>query len=361
MRYFLFLIVFGATANLGVAQSLTVSETPAATNIGLHQYMISGHQVSITNGELALAGGTAASSSINNVTAISAALNNETANVFAGNGDDLFSSSFDLEGGDSSARIYARLNGGFIIRENIANFLFYNSMGEVEQSISNSSQSTEGESISELAADPKFKTAVLYNPKIVSGGEEGSRAKLVRNDLTTTDIYYSSNRAIRNVEVSKNGQFMAIVTFSPGTEDIAIVTDRFGNVLSEISFDQNIEGVVLSESGEYVTLRSNGRVGVYSVLNGERVGSSSFRSRLLFAEFIPEDQTIIALTATQSGSLLTNVEVHAINVAARAIQRQNYSSELSMTDQIPLKLERIGSYNYMLSGLNKTLSLRAQF
>jgi hypothetical protein len=323
--------------------------------------MISGHQVSITNDDLAFVGSAAVSSSVNTITAVSAALTSEKATLFAGNGADLVSSPVNLEGGDSSARIYAKLNGGFIVRENIANFLFYDSMGKVEQSISNSSQSTEGESISELAADPKFKTVVLYNPKIVRGGEEGSRVKLVNHDLTTTDIYYSSKRAIRDVEISENGQFMAIVTYNPGTDDTAIISDRYGIELVEISFDQSIEGVIFSEDGKYVTLRSNGRVGVYSVLNGERIGSSSFRSRLLFAEFIPEDETIIALTASQSGSLLTNVEVHAINVTARAIQRQSYDSQLSLTDQIPLKLERTGRYNYTLSGLNKVLDLRAQF
>lgn len=360
MRYFILFIVIVITSTLSVAQSLTVSESSATARNGIDQYMISGYQIAIDDNDLAFAGN-AASSSVNNLTAIAAILQSASVNVHAGNGDELFSTPFNLKSDDSSAKIYAKLNGGFIIRENIANFLFYNSLGSVKQSISNSSQSTEGESISELASDPAFKTVVLYNPKVVNGGIEGSRAKVVNNDLTTTDIYYSSSRAIRTVKVSDNGQFIAIATYSPGTDAVVVIIDRFGNDLAEINFDQNVEDMVISKDGSYVTIRSNGRMGVYSVRDGERNGSASFRSTLLYAEYVPEDQTVIALTGSRSGSSLTDVEIHAINVAARAIQRQSFSTALSMTDLIPLKLSRKGTYRYSLSGLNKTLELSVSF
>lgn len=360
MRYFILFLVTAMTSSLSIAQSLTVSESSATSGNAANQYMISGHQVATDNGDLSLAGN-AASSSINTLTAVSAVLQNSLAKVHAGNGDELVSTSYNLENDDASAKIYAKLNGGFVIRENIANFLFFDSMGDVEQSISNSSQSTEGESISELAADPSFKTVVLYNPKIVSGGVEGSRAKVVRNNLTTTDIYYSSNRAIRTVKVSDNGQFIAIVTYRSGTEDLVVITDRFGNDLAEINFDQTVEDVVISEDGSYITVRSNSRMGVYSVRDGERNGSASFRSRLVYAEYVPEDQTVIALTGSRSGSSLTEVEVHAINVAERAIQRESFGAELRVTDLIPIKLSRTGTYNYSLTGLNKTLDLNVSF
>lgn len=360
MRYFILFIVIAFTSTLGVAQSLNVSESSATADNGTNQFLISGHQIAIDGNDLSFAGN-AASSAVNNLTAISAVLQNTSVNVYEGSGDELFSTSFNLEGDDSSARIYAKMNGGFIVRENIANFLFYNSLGKIKQSISNSSQSTEGESISELAADPAFKTIVLYNPKIVSGGVEGSRAKLVHNDFTTTGIYYSSNRAIRTVKVSENGQFIAIATYRSGTDDLVVITDRFGNDLAEINFDQSVEDVVVSDDGSYVTVRSNGRMGVYSVRDGERNGSASFRSRLVYAEYVPEDQTVIALTGSRSGSSLTDVEVHAINVAERAIQRQSINTALSMTDLIPIKLSRTGKYSYSLSGLNKTLDLNVSF
>ncbi|MFD2533158.1 hypothetical protein [Gracilimonas halophila] len=360
MRYFILFIVTAITSTLTLAQSLTVTESSVTARNGVNQYTISGHQIAIEGNDLRFAG-TAASSSVNNLTAISAVLKSSSINIHAGNGDELFSTSFNIESDDASAKIYAKLNGGFVVRENIANFLFYNSLGSVKQSISNSSQSTEGESISELASDPAFRTVVLYNPKVVSGGVEGSRAKVVNSDLTSTDIYYSSNRAIRTVKVSDNGQFIAIATYSPGTDNIVVITDRFGNDLAEINFDQSVEDVVISEDGGYVTIRSNGRMGVYSVRNGERNGSASFRSTLLYAEYVPEDQTVVALTGSRSGSALTGVEVHVINVAARAIQRQSFNTSLSMTDLIPLSVSRKGTYRYSLSGLSKTLDLNASF
>ncbi|HET8865357.1 MAG TPA: hypothetical protein VFM80_06625, partial [Gracilimonas sp.] len=107
--------------------------------------------------------------------------------------------------------------------------------------------------------------------------------------------------------------------------------------------------------------RSNGRVGVYSILSGERVGSTSFRSRLFYAVYVPEDKTIIALTADQSGSLLTETEVHAINIDMRAIEQQNYNSRLSITDLLPLELTRNRPFSYTLSGLNRSLDLNVQF
>lgn len=360
MRYITLFIVLATTSTLGVAQTLTMSESPATSDNNRNQYTVSGHSVTINNNDLAFAADPA-SSSINTLTALSATLQSTSANIYAGNGDELFSTSFDLESDDTSAKIYAKLNGAFIIRENIANFLFYNSMGDVKQSISNSSQSPEGEAISELAADPTFKTVVLYNPKIIREGAEGSRARVVSHNLTATDIYNSTNRAIRTVKVSDNGQFVAIVTYRSGTDDLVVITDRFGNDLAEINFDQDVEDVVLSEDGSYVTIRSNGRMGVYSVRDGERNGSASFRSRLLYAEYVQEDQTVIALTGSQSGSSLTDVEVHAINVEARAIQRQSYNGRLSMTDLIPIELSRKGRFSYLLSGLNKTLELNVSF
>lgn len=360
MRYLTLFIVIATTSVITVAQSLTVTESSATSANGSNQYMISGHRMAIDDNGLGFSGN-AASSSVNSITALSAILIDASVEVYAGNGEELLSASFNLEGDDSSAKIYAKLNGGFIVRENIANFLFYNSLGNISQSISNSSQSTEGESISELASDPAFKTVVLYNPKIVNGGVEGSRAKVVHHDLTTTDIYYSSERAIRTVRVSGNGQFIAIATYGPGTDDVVVIMDRFGNDLAEISFDQSVEDVVISKDGNYATIRSNGRIGVYSILNGERNGSASFRSTLQYAEYIPEDETVIALTGSRSGSSLTEVEVHAINVAARSIQRQSFDGALSMTDLIPFKLSRTGSFRYSLSGLNKTLDVRASF
>lgn len=344
------------------SQSIQISETSATKSNSFSQFPVAGHTINITGDELSFITGAVQSSSINEFTSISTLLNSSELSIFEGAGTSLFSSSaFSPKNDDSSVKVYAQANGGFAVRENIANFLFFDSWGDIEQSISNSSQSTEGESVSELAADPAFKTVVIYNPTIVRNGVEGSRASIVNNNFTTTNLFSSSNRKIQKIKVTEDGQYIGIVTYQNGSDDTFSMFDRFGNKISEISFNQTIEDAVISENGKFVTLRSNGRVGVYAILSGERIGSTSFRSRLVYAEFIPEDQTILALTANQSGSVLNEVELHAINIEQRSVKRQEYDSALSTTDLLPLRIEREGSNRYTMKGLNKTLRLQVQF
>lgn len=353
MRNFILFILLALISNVGHGQSITISEYSSTANNNQNEFLVAGHQVSIANNS--------GSFSINKITAISASLSNEGVTVLSGNGNQLFTSGYKAASDDESVKVYAKPNGGFIIRENIANFLFYNTRGKIEQSVSNSSQSTEGESVSELAADPNFKTVVLYNPKIVRNGVEGSRARVIKNNWATRDVFYSSDRAIRFIKVSDNGQYIAVVSYKSGTDDEVKIIDRFGNELGTFPFNQNIADVIMSDDGEYVTVRSNSRVGVYSMLNGEREGSTSFRSMLQFAKYVPQDETIIAVTADKTGSMLSNVEVHAINLTARSIQRQDYSGMLGATELLPIELKRTSSFRYLLTGFSKSLNLNVQF
>lgn len=341
------------TSSALLAQSIQISEVSSTANNNVDEFLVAGHKVHIDKAPDIF--------SISEITAISSVLNASGVTVNAGNGNPLFTSKYQAASDDNSVKVYVKPNGSFIVRENIANFLFYNSTGNIQQSVSNSSQSPEGESVSELAADPAFKTVVLYNPKIIRNGVEGSRARVVKKNWTTRDVFYSSERAIRLVKVSENGQYIAVVSFKPGTDDEVKITDRFGNELGTFSFNQNIVDVIISDDGEYITIRSNSRVGVYSLINGEREGSTSFRSMLHYAEFIAQDETIVAVTADESGSVLSNIEMHAINIAERSIERQEYGGELGITQYIPVDLTRNGRLNYTLTGLSKSLTLDISF
>ncbi len=360
MRLLLLFVIYAFITFSAQAQSLSVSESSATRNNTTGEYLVAGHTLAIQGKSLSF-GGTSVSSDVNDVTALSAVLNASGVALHAGNGQKLFTSNYKLHGGDSSIKIYVKPNGGYIIRENIANFLFYDANGKIEQSVSNSSQSTEGEAISELAADPTFKTVVLYNPKIVRNGKEGASAQILKQSWTTNTFFYSEDRAIRSVKVSGNGQWIAVISYKEGTDDAVEITDRFGNSMNTFHFNQQIADVRFSENGQYITIRSGSRVGVYNMLRGDRVGSTSFRSRLRFAQFVPEDETVIALTADVSGSLLSNVEVHAINLKARTIERQAYNATLGETDLLSLNLKRTGSSRYTLSGLSKALNLKVSF
>jgi len=359
MKYSILLTVFALFSTSAFSQ-LRVSESTATRGNSPSQFTVAGHQVPINDNSLGFISG-AISNDINILTSISGALNASGVSLYEGSGTPLLTGSYNLQVGDNSIKVYMKLNGGYVVRENIANFLFYGPSGKVEQSISNSSQSTEGESISELASDPGFKTVVLFNPKIVRGGKEGSSAQVVNSNWTTTNIFYSGDRTISLIKVSIDGQFIAVVSSQSGSDDQVNVTDRFGNELGTFSFNQNIADVRFSGDGEYITIRSTSRVGVYSLLSGEREGSTSFRSDLYFAEFVPEDNVIVALTADESSSVLTDVELHTINIEARAIERQNYSGSLGKSELLSIELQRTRANQFTLTGLSKALNLNVSF
>tara|TARA_R110002096_G_scaffold329006_1_gene523001 strand:- start:41540 stop:42514 length:975 start_codon:yes stop_codon:yes gene_type:complete len=260
---------------------------------------------------------------------------------------------------DPSLKTYPLQNGGFIVRENIANFLVYDSFGKVVRSISNSTQSKGGESISEVAADANGKTIVLYNPKVISNGKSGSRAKVIGLNRTELDIFYSDSRVMRTVKVSESGEFIAIATGKEGTDDEVVIVDRYGNKINTVSFDQEIVGVNLYGSGSTLTVYSNSRAAVYNVLNGKRLGSTSFRSPVHFANYSSSDKTIIALTGDMNGNTISNVEIHAVNIDARKVARGSYTASVNeVTEPI---LERVGRFNYVLKGFSKDLRIKATF
>lgn len=163
----LFVILFIGSAQ---AQSIVIQEISNTENHTANQYLVAGHDIEIRNGNLGFAG-QSVSNAINEITGLSSGIGIQGVNIYEGSGNLLFNADYDLTSNDNSLKIYCMLNGGFVVRENIANFLFFDAEGDVVQSISNSSQSTEGESISELATDPAFKTVVLYNPRIVRDGK----------------------------------------------------------------------------------------------------------------------------------------------------------------------------------------------
>jgi len=272
------------------------------------------------------------------------------------------SSDYAVKGGDSSFKIYPLQNGAYIVRENIANFVMYDTFGSVIRPISNSSQSKDGEKISELAMDPMGKTIVLYNPQIRSGNKRGSQARVVGLENTERSVFYSDNKEIRAVRVSESGEFIAIASGSDSGSDNITVMDRFGNEIQTITFDQKVKGLNLYGSGSTLTVFSEGRVAVYNVQNGKRLGSSSFRGApLQFANFSGSDQTIVGLTGNLNGTTLSNIEVRIINVVARKIASQKYSGTVQISDLDKIKMTKNGRFNYTLSGMSKDLDLKASF
>lgn len=357
--FFCFCVVIAAF-NSAIAQSVSVSATSATKNNSASQFTISGTDLSISSSRPNF-NQTAISSTVSN-SGIVATLDADGLKKYEPNGSHIATIAYQTDASDKSYKIYAANNGATVVRENVANFIFYDEAGRILNSVSNSSQSREGESVSAFAADPAFKTMVVFNPQIIRNGVAGSRARLVHHSIGgIVDFYNSQEHAIRFVNVSPSGQFIAVITYNKNKDNQAHIFDRFGNEINSISFDQEIVGVDFSGDGRFLTVYSRGRAAAYNLINGSRVGSASFRTPLQFAKYFPADKTILALTANSDNAVLTNVEVHAINVDKRSIARQPVEGSLGMTELIEPVIERRGRFSYRISGLSQNLDVKASF
>ena len=272
------------------------------------------------------------------------------------------SGKFNSVSDDPSFKIYPLQNGAYIVRENIANFVLFDSFGSVIRPISNSSNSEDGEKISELATDPMGKTIVLYNPQVRNGDKRGSRAKVIELENSERDIFYKTDQEIRAVRVSESGEFIAIASGKEGSDDEITIMDRYGIEIRKIAFDRKVKGLNLYGSGSTLTVFSEGRVAVYNVQSGERIGSSSFRNGTLqFANYSASDQTIVGLTGDLNGTTLSDIEVRIINVAARKIASQKYSGTVEITELDNISMNKNSRFNYTITGMNKDLNLKASF
>lgn len=262
---------------------------------------------------------------------------------------------------DRTLSIITFNNGRFITRDNVANFTFFDSRGSIRYNVSNSSGSEDGEVASGIAADPSGNTVLLYNPRINYGQQEGSRARIVKNENNTIDLFSSRERTIKHVNVTDNGNFVTLISEQGGTEDEVLVADRFGNEIVRFSTDMDLLGVSLTEEAKHLTLFSGNRAQVYRVSDMERLGSTSFRVSVAYAAFSAEDDQIVALCGNLNNNRIHNPEIHAIHLGERSIARTDLSSALSFIDYNHIKLTRSGANHFLITGLNRKLDIRTQF
>lgn len=264
---------------------------------------------------------------------------------------------------ETSFGLYSFDNGNTLLRDKIANFTFYDSFGEIVTSMSSSSQSTEGEAISEVARSATGNTIVIYNPKIKRNGDLGSKAQVRTGPKEFDDIFFSSDRYLKNVTISNDGSLIALVSARQGTDDRVLIVDNYGNELNTISLEEDLKDVRFSDDLEYTTIYSGGRVMVYNTLSGESIGATSFRTPVITADYFPEDNLILALTGSYSerSGILNDIEFRAINLQQRSIASKQFSGALGLHKAIELRLIRNSGNRYMLNGANKNISIRANF
>jgi hypothetical protein len=284
--------------------------------------------------------------------------------LFATTGDTLTAFTGSLLGDkDPSLAIYPFNNGEALIRDNINNFTFYNTLGEVSNSMSSSSGSEEGEAISEVVVSANAKTVVVYNPKIKRSGKLGSQAQSMTSSGEFENIFYSQDRYLKDVIISDDGNIVVAITAAAGTDDRVVVMDRYGNEFNSITTDEDLAGGSLSADLEYLTLYSGGRVMVYKTISGERLGATSSRSTVFMADYFPADDLLLVLTGTYSerSGILNGADFKAVNFAKRKITSEEFSGALGFNKALKARLERSSANTYHLKGASKQVEVGTNF
>ena len=262
--------------------------------------------------------------------------------------------------GDESIYILQFDNGSSIVRDNIANFTLYDPAGEQVLTVSNSSQSPDGERVSGIKSDRSGSSIVLYNPEIRMGDIVRSRASLINKKNQSLDTFYEAEgRTISEVIISDNGSYILLLTNSASDHYVSMY-DRFGNQIFDLAAELEPRSATVTNDGNYLTIFSSGRAQVYNTLSGEQLGSASLRGNLLFASYQTEDDTIILLGGEESGTNISNPQVSAVNIGLRQIARGEVKTELSKGAGA-LNVNRTRPNQYTLTGFNKNLILSTSF
>ncbi|MDZ7681692.1 MAG: hypothetical protein U5J63_08315 [Fodinibius sp.] len=332
------LVTFGQSIDLSVTQQ-TANNSPST-------FLLEKGMITIAGGNLEFAGsgtrisnyqslGISADRSM--VSLLKRSSGKSQIMLFSSNGDTLTTHTGSTIGsGDPSLGIFSFDNGDILLRDNITNFTFFDTFGEVYNSTSISSQTEDGEQISEVVLSDNNQTLILYSPKIQRGDKLGSRAVAMSSSGDFNRIFSDTDRYLKNVTVSSNGDMIVAITAREGTEDRVVIMDRYGNTLNTISTDENLKGAALSTDMGYITLYSGGRIMVYEALTGERLGATSSSSSVFLADYFPEDNLLLALTGNYSErrGIMNGVEFRAINLEQREITSEEFSGPLGFTQKI---------------------------
>lgn len=371
MKYLLTVILIILAPAITTAQSVTVSPVSAHSGNSPLTYPLQNGSVSSSGNNLRVQGA-AETSDFGNLADWALSPGNVKVGLLS-RGHELSLNQLDNSGttlieeeleffdpSDETLALYVFDDGRSVVRDNVANFSFYDASGNIMYSISNSSQSSGGERESGLAADPAGRTVVLYNPVISYGSGTGSQARLVFGNEDSKVFFRDQGREIREIHVNNKGSVVALLA-SSGSSDRIIIFDRFGTEIRTINVDSGQRGLTLSENGSYVTIYSGSRVQVYNTVTGERVGSTSSRSSVILASYQPEDETIIILGGSESNMRITEPTITAVHVSRRQIARENIGVSLSISGMDNLRMDRTGAHEYRISGLNQHLDIRTAF
>lgn len=261
---------------------------------------------------------------------------------------------------DETIMISVAENGEFVVRDNVANFTFFDAAGNEGFTLSNATQAPGGEQPSGISWPAAGEAAILYNPVIQYDDSRGSRISVAVGDRDAAEIYRSQSRTISNLSLSESGNFITFLSTGNGDNRV-IVIDRHGNELLDFEPDIDITGFELSEDAAYLTIFSENRVQVYRTSDMERLGSSTSRTRIVYASYQPEENMIITLGGQMSNNTINNPELTAIHVVQRQLDRHQLDGNISIKDPSDLKIKRVSAGNYRIKGINRPIDVTASF
>ncbi len=368
MKYiFLAISLLFLPLTTAVSQSITITPDPDHTDLALNAFPVNGETLMISGDQVQIG-----SAVFFNPASWSHSTGREKFS-FLERRENIYLISVDKQGNtlieealeffdvsDETLNVYLFDDGRVVLRDNVANFSFLNSKGEQVFSVSNSSQSADGERESQLAADKRGRTVVLYNPVILYGAQTGSQARIVFGDQDHELFFDDREREIKFLQVSNDGAFITMIA-SDGNTDRVLIFDRFGNEIYRQDADDPLAGAVLSKNAEYLTLFTSGRVQVFELLSGDVLGSASSRVSLIYAAYQPEDETVLALGGTVTNGTITNPTLTAVHLSRREIVREEINQSLSFIDIQDIEFERPAANQYRITGLNRYLNISLQF
>jgi len=262
---------------------------------------------------------------------------------------------------DETIMISVAENGEFTVRDNVANFTFFDAAGNQGFTLSNATQAPGGEQPSGISKPSAGGAAILYNPVIQYDGSRGSRIAVANGNGEAAEIYRSESRAMSDLSLSECGNFITFISTGNGGDTRAIVIDRYGNELLDLEADMEITGYELSDDAAYITIFSDNRVQVYRASDMERLGSSTSQVRIVHASYQPEENTIITLGGQVGNNTISNPEITAINVVQRQLDRHQLDGNISFLAWTDLKIKRVSAGNYRIEGINRPIDVTASF
>lgn len=282
--------------------------------------------------------------------------------VYTSEGKELLNTELENISASDETLGFKLLNTGeFIVRDNVANFSFFDAGGNRELTYSNSAGTSGGEQTSQMAASDDGVLKIVYNPVIQYQNGQGSRISRITGDNEAEEFFNSRDRVIVSLAVSEANHTVSFVTQNASGSRSLHWFDRFGNLLFEMDSDLDIDGFSTTSDGKYITVYAGNRVQVHNTATSERLGSASSRSSIVKAVYFPDKNLILTLGGDLNDKKIGNPDITAIDLQKRQIERVRLTESVKFMDPAHIRIEREGTSTFKINGINRPIQVTAQF